>query len=455
MRKIDPELQFRRDINERLADKWLSPNDEKYEPIYESCGPADPVGKMRKRIEFASTDSFQLFSGFRGSGKTTELRRLKGELEAQGYFVLYGDALKYLNPSIKIDISDLLLVIAGTFSDALEEAGFSSVANDSYWHRFVNFLTKTKVNLDELGLKAGTEGIEADLKLSLKSTPTFRQALQNSLLNNIGDLKKDVDKFFEDGVKAIHKKHGDDIPGVVFLFDSLEQLRDSSYSEKTVTESVLQLFAHHRDFLKVPYMHMVYTVPPWLRFALPGTDAQTTRVPCVRYWNNDEQRTPHEPGWKSLRSLVHRRFSKEGYEKFFDGKQGQHPLADNLIAVCGGHFRDLLLLLRETNYIAETLPVNEVDVNTAIQTVRSHFLPIAVDDAKWLDKIARHRDTMLEANDSETVDRLTRFLDTHFVLYFQGDEEWYDIHPLIRDEVAKIVAREAAFNSSPIVPASS
>jgi hypothetical protein len=40
------------------------------------------------------------------------------------------------------------------------------------------------------------------------------------------------------------------------------------------------------------------------------------------------------------------------------------------------------------------------------------------------------------------VSRLTRFLDTHFVLYLRNGEEWYDIHPLIREEVQAIVDRQ-------------
>jgi len=32
-----------------------------------------------------------------------------------------------------------------------------------------------------------------------------------------------------------------------------------------------------------------------------------------------------------------------------------------------------------------------------------------------------------------------RLLETHFILYFKNDNDWYDIHPLVRDEVERIV----------------
>jgi hypothetical protein len=97
----------------------------------------------------------------------------------------------------------------------------------------------------------------------------------------------------------------------------------------------------------------------------------------------------------------------------------------------------------------ETLPVSEDVIQSAINAVRSNFLPIAIEDAKWLDEIGRLRSPALPTTGQKDVNRLTRFLDTHFVLYFTNGTEWYDIHPLIRDEVAAIVAREATQSPTP------
>lgn len=163
-------------LYQRLDDKALKPGDEFYEPIYAHEGCEDPVALMRQHIEWSNTESIQMFSGFRGSGKTTELFRLQKGLEEKGFLVLYGDALKYLNPAQEIDITDLLIVLAGTFSDALEKAEIGSPGHDSYWERLKNYLVTTKVELGEIGLQAG-----ADLKLNLETSPTFRQLLRQNL----------------------------------------------------------------------------------------------------------------------------------------------------------------------------------------------------------------------------------------------------------------------------------
>jgi hypothetical protein len=74
-----------------------------------------------------------------------------------------------------------------------------------------------------------------------------------------------------------------------------------------------------------------------------------------------------------------------------------------------------------------------------INAARRDFLPIAQDDARWLAEIARVPATALPSTEATPVNRLARFLDSHFVLYFINADEWYDIHPLIRDEVAEVV----------------
>jgi hypothetical protein len=425
-------------LYQRLDDKALKPGSKYYEPIYDHEGCEDPVALMRQHIEWSTTESIQMFSGFRGSGKTTELFRLRQGLEENGYFVLYGDALKYLNPAQEVDITDLLIVLAGTFSDALEQAGMASISRDSYWERLKNYLVTTKVELGEIGLQAG-----ADLKLNLETSPTFRQLLRDKLANRIGEIKRDVDRFFEDGVKAIQARPGDKTQGIVFLFDQMEQIRGTLSNEQSVIDSVARLFAQHLKRLEIPYMHMVYTVPPWLKFVLPNA-VQIQMLPSIRQWNNDPKRTEYKPGWKALRSLVHRRFTDGDFEQFFGAKGPHHVQADKLIAVCGGHFRDLLILLREAVRRTPQLPVTEEAIQGAITAVRGNYLPIAIDDAKWLNEIEHVRDTVLPNTEPASVNRLTRFLDTHFVLYFTNGKEWYDIHPLIREEVAEIVRRDAA-----------
>jgi len=432
-----------------LADAALQPESPFYEPVYQNLGLDDPVQQISTLIDFDGIESIRLFSGFRGSGKTTELLRLRRLLEERGYFVLYADALNYVNAAEPIEITDLLMVMAGAFSDALEEELGSNIAQESFWDRIWRFLN-TEINLKEAGAKVEyeTPGKEVfgsvktglDLKFELKSATNFRKQLQGFLANKLKELKNNVDRFFEDGIKQIRKTRGEDTQ-VVFIFDQLEQLRGTLQTEQDVIRSVERIFAIHIDLLHIPYVHAVFTVPPWLKFVLPGT-IQITLLSTVHLWNNDAQRTRCEPAWAAFHSLVDRRFGEDGLRLLFGKPEERQGLVDDLIGVCGGHFRDLLRLLRDTVVRATslpTLPVTAPIIANTINAARREFLPIAQDDARWLAEIARVRATALPSTEATPVNRLTRFLDSHFVLYFVNADEWYDIHPLIRDEVAEVV----------------
>ena len=63
---------------------------------------------------------------------------------------------------------------------------------------------------------------------------------------------------------------------------------------------------------------------------------------------------------------------------------------------------------------------------------------------QWLAQIERERATVLKSTEPSEISRLTRFLDTHIVLYIRNGEEWYDVHPLVREEVRAIAANATA-----------
>jgi len=446
MALTEPQQKLRKQIYQRLADEALEPDNPLYEALYEHPGGEDPVSLIYDHLDLSGPESFQFFSGFRGSGKTTELKRLKRRLEGQGYLVLYADALDYVNPSEPIDISDFLIVLGGAFNDALlDEPVFANqpfeLVKISFWKRIENFLINTRVDVHEATLKSsvtGPIGAGVDLKLELQTSPTFRQNVQKFLASRVSDLSKEARRFFEDGVKEIRRFYDED-KQVVFIFDSLEQLRGSLSNEKEVLQSVERLFANHLSALKIPYVHAIYTVPPWFKFVKIG--GRINMLPSIRQWDNDDARSRCHHGCTALNNFIRKRFGDEGYRQFFGADAEGEAMAEKLANVCGGHFRDLLRLLREAVLRADTWPVSDAVLEQARVQVRGDFLPIAIDDAIWLAKIAELRECALPSSEAADVNRLTRFLDTHFVLYLKNGEEWYDIHPLIREEVAAIVER--------------
>ncbi len=430
-----------------IEDRPLRPDDPFYEPLYANTEGEDPVAVLQKHIEWTTVESVQMFSGFRGTGKTTELFRLKQDLEGKGYLVLYADALKYLSPSDEVDIATVLMSVAGAFGEALNEAVGKELLAESLWAKVTNLVKNTHIEGTEVTARVEGGIVETlkggiDVKAAIRTAPSFRQRLQSFLADRLSELKKEVNAFVEEGVKAVRKERGQpDLP-VVLLFDQFEQIRGSRTNEQDVIRSVEKLFANHLELLRLPFVHVVYTVPPWLQFVRPGTFSITT-LPCVRLWSNDESRTPASAGCEHLLKLVRKRFPEGGYDSVFGPPGGNgERLLRRLVTQSGGHLRDLLRLLREMTVLIPTwrptLPVGEEVIERAIANLRNEFLPVAVEDARWLAEIARRRDTALPDSTAESIDRLSRFLDSHLVLYLTNGKDWYDVHPLVRDEALKL-----------------
>jgi len=453
---ISPEDRtFLRTLYGRLKDEPLPPGSPYYEPVHQELNLPDPVQQIATLIEFDGVESIRLFSGFRGSGKTTELYRLRQELTNQGYFVLYADALEYVNPAQPIDITDLLMVLAGAFSDALEVRLQVDLQEEGFWEGLWRFLdTEIKLTGGNVSAEAETPGkkimggakVAADIKFEIKAGTNFRKDLREFMTARLRELKVKFDKFFEDGVNRVRAKLGADTQ-VVFIFDQLEQLRGTIQAEADVIRSVERIFAIHLDLLRMPYVHAVFTVPPWLKFVLPGA-VQITLLSTVHLWNNDPGRSRCEAAWPVFRSLVARRLEDEGLRRLFGSADRQTEAIEAMIGVCGGHYRDLLGLLRNLVARAVTvdrLPVPQSLVMDVIAAARRDFLPVSTEDAAWLVKIAAQRASALPSTEPGPVTRLARFLDSHSVLYFVNGDEWYDVHPLIRAEAELVaVAAQAA-----------
>jgi hypothetical protein len=417
-----------------------------YEPIYED-DPDDPVKLMHKHISRQPVQSFQTFSGFRGSGKTTELFRLRHVLRKDGCLVFYADALKYLSPADTVDIADMLLVIAGAFNDQLIEQGHGDAMHESWWRRAWNYLKTTNVDVKDLEAGGDVLGVEVKLKAALQTSPTFRQEVNKVLVHRIRELKNHVDTFFAENIQRIREKTKKETK-IVFIFDGLEQIQGTRSNENDVVDSITRLFSNSREMLEIPSVHLVYTVPPWLKFVIPGF--QTRLIPTVKLWKK-EDRAENKKGQATMLAVLKLHFTDEGFERFFGKlkKNGSHALAESLIEHSGGHFRDLLRLVEETALRCDDVPVTKEAVTHAIASIRRNFLPISREDAVILREIAEQRDAIPQTTSPAEVSRLARFLNTHVVLYFINGDEWYDLHPLIREEVYEITKRATALANQP------
>ncbi|HLM46592.1 MAG TPA: hypothetical protein VK458_22170 [Myxococcaceae bacterium] len=425
------DLAFLRNFFRAVTDQPIEFNGNdanRYVPLYDSpeLAPHDPVKLLARPIQFALGQSVQLFSGFRGSGKSTELHRLRkhlGEPEQGDYKVVLCDIEDYINLSQSVDIIDFLLAVAGAFGDALHKEGFltGDPAKEGYWARFTTFLKNTHLNLADLS--------SVGIKVALKSDPSFRETLQKRMAGHLGALVEDVRAYVTGCVKKVKDRFGPNTE-VVLLLDSMEHIRGTSTNATSVQDSVVNLFTSHSDKLHFDHLHVVYTIPPYLKVLYPNlgtlySPGGVQVLPALKV--RDNSGNVFQPGLDLLERLI----SARGNWREMLGPN--RATLDTLSLLSGGHLRDFLRLFSEIIRRADRLPVPEATVDAAIAQVRTEFLPIADADAKWLHLIATTHGVALP--DIKLLHDLARYLDTHLALYYRNGNEWYDVHPLVRDVV--------------------
>ncbi len=103
----------------------LPAGDERYMDMSSGRGnKGNPVDQCRNLILRSNTPTCQLFAGHLGCGKSTELQRLRRELEKEGYFVAYFDAEGDMNFQ-DTQTTDIILAIIRNLEDLVRKAGIS------------------------------------------------------------------------------------------------------------------------------------------------------------------------------------------------------------------------------------------------------------------------------------------------------------------------------------------
>ncbi len=415
-----------------LQEKPIGPSDPFYVEIWEHSD-YDPVARLRKHIGWSEIQSLQLFSGFSGSGKSTQLLRLQRDLSAQGYQVVYANADEYLNLGEPIEVEELLVTMAGAFSDNLDPPYFKIPTGT----RLSNYLVKTEVNFKEASFNLSG----FSLKTEIKSSPTFRQRVRKIIQSRLPDVRRQVEAFVEEVVKKVKEK--DPSKRIVFLFDSFEKLRGTPSNEQEIMASIERLFGSYMEMLQLPFVHCVYSVPAFVQFFI--TNCELVIIPTIKVWKKREQgqtaETPYQPGRQKLRDILEKRLGKANQQRIFGqpDSEGHFESIETLISASGGALRDMLRLFRETLLAAQSLPVPQKTVLQAISTVRNDFRT-SVEDARWLYKIHEEQAADPQTSKASDVNRYMRLLDSHMILFYRNDANWYDTHPLVRDEVKRILA---------------
>ncbi len=228
-----------------------------YVPIYDrsELSHYDIVATLRDAIEFTPTESVHLLSGFRGSGKTSELMRLKDQLTEVGYRVVYMDIEDHFNTELPLESGALPIALAAGFASAVGAEQRQAVGE-----RLRSFLARIRIE-PTLGVDAA--GLSAEVTARLRDDDSFRNQVAEAMRTNRRAAREAMHEFFRAVAADLTVDRG-----TVFLVDSIDHYRGRAETFHEVRDSVNRTFSELADELCLPMMHVVYTVPVYVRSPL-------------------------------------------------------------------------------------------------------------------------------------------------------------------------------------------
>ncbi|MGB7444461.1 MAG: ATP-binding protein [Coleofasciculaceae cyanobacterium] len=406
--------------------------DQKYYIDFSSVRGNKIIESLQRTVTLISPDepTCQLFTGHIGCGKSTELLRLKTELERQKFYVVYFESSQDLDLA-DVDITDILLSVAGQVSESLEAIQINL---------YPDYFTKLFGEIADF-LQIPIE-FEADAQLAssiglitskTKETPKLRRQLREYLEPRTSSILQSINQELIEPAITQLKQRG--LAGLVVIVDNLDRvdLRPLS-SGRTQPE---YLFIDRGEQLRKLRCHVVYTIPLALIFS---NEAETLKnrlgggltpkvLPMVPTRQRNGQDCPH--GIALLRQMVIvRAFPGETSEKqleliteVFDRRE----TLDRLCRISGGHVRNLLGLLSDC--LRQEDPPISADCLENVIRERRDFLTTSITDREW--------ELLFQVVQQQSVRADTEYqnlLRGMFVFEYRDQEgTWFGLNPALEE----------------------
>lgn len=385
-------------------------------------GSRDAVRRLATEIRRIEGGGVFLFAGQPGSGKSTELMRLKGLLAGPMLKVYYCDLEDWLNLNEPVTLGSFLVALLASWVD---QAGTTD-GQQTLVQRFIGFLHSTQLVPESLELGADGAGLKASLSLALRTDPDFRQKIEAAIKGRRSSIVQHAHDFVSQLVESLCPQG----EKCVLVADSLEKIRGYGEQQGDVYSSLQSLFLSDGAALKLPGVHVVYSVSPFLIEqnnqlpALLGTGAVTT-MPSVHVFKQ-RSAVPDNEGVDAMVEVVLKRFDRS--LEVFEERQLR-----TLALGSGGDLRDFLRSIRIV--LADEIegfPVSDEMVSFALAQVCPPK-QIPNDHIQWLARLDASHEGELSGDISALT--LQQYLASKHVLVYLNGEAWFSAHPLLRDWV--------------------
>lgn len=405
-----------------------------------------PVDELRANIEMAARPGTWLFTGHRGVGKSTELRRMAHELRAAGgFYVVVADMEKRINLAEPVKTETLLVSLAATLADQVDHDLGGNRAKGHYAGRLWEWLTRTEINLTVLEVKFGESGFTAQLR----ENPSFRAEVQRALEASRGTWFEQVKSFIKEVADDVRLQRGA-ATQVVLVLDSLERLRVSGTNAQACYEAIVQTFDVNGQFLKLDHVHAVYSVPPFLPFLVPRIGGyfgvEVCKLPHVKVFSTPDLSQgaqdvmPNPVGINGMVQSASKRYPP--IEELIP-----RPMLDRLALASSGSVRDFFRLVKSVCTKAQVkqpvLPLQDDSLPLLAEQALRDEMPLADEDLKRLARVRVSHGVALDTMDN--LHKVARLFDGGLILsYRNGVGDWCEVQLLLHDQIAPFLPEAAA-----------
>jgi len=384
------------------------------------------VDHLRDRIIVATDPSSSgdaigrvLVSGHKGTGKSTELRRLEGKLSERGYFVVFVDLVR----DVTADQLDAERVVTTILRQALEilkarrlpTADRALVAVHRLFARHVREETtagegevKVSAEVGAGGRLAGLLSLMARGTGSVRRTTSGRTVLTWEYRSDVGELSEHLNSVLITASVAAQRRKSSP-HGLVLIVDGFDRIESEDLQN--------EVFLDFGEFLAGLSVHKVLTVPISLVCSpRHRTICETFGVAQVDMLPSVQVETPD--GLTRAREVILRRC----HQSLFDG-----AALDMLCQMSGGDIRHLMTLAQEALAQAVTGHVTGKEATAAVEALSRSF-------AVWLGEPEFEELAKYDAKRSiPPVHEVgLPLLYASAILCYSNGEPWYRVHPAVR-----------------------
>jgi hypothetical protein len=423
--------------------------DRQYYIDFSSVRGGNIIRELGRTISLLSGDepTCQLFTGHIGCGKSTELFRLKKELEEQGFHVVYFESSHDLDMA-DVDITEILLSIARQVSESLEACQITLQPK----HGFQDLLKGAAEMLQtpiELTGEASIPGVgtfnassEGEFGFSLpggigsitakaKHSPKLRHQLRQYLEPRTNNILEAINTELLEPANELLKQQGK--TGLVVIVDNLDRV-DSSRKPSGRTQPEY-LFVDRGEQLRKLSCHMVYTIPLALIFSndlgrLSSRFGVKPKVlPMVPVHSRDGNM--FDKGMNLLRQMVLARafpyVTPSERLSLIDRVFDTPETLDRLCCVSGGHVRNLLGLLYSCLQQQDP-PFSRQCLENVIKEYRDDLIAAITDD-EWSLLFQALQQGSVRGDEDYQILLRSMFL----FEYRDRDGRWYWINPALAE----------------------